>query len=82
MNLFRLLTWLLVIWIFWFMIRNYLAKETRKKPAKPALPQKIVQCQYCSVHTPESEAIQHDTLWFCSQSHVQSYLAHKKAADK
>ena len=82
MNLFRILTWLLVIWIVWFMIRNYLAKETRKNPRKPALPQKMVKCHQCSVHTPESEAVFHDSHWFCNQAHMQAYLGHKASSDK
>lgn len=79
----KLLMWLLVIWIMWFMIKNYLVKETQKKAGKPGAsqkksPQKMVKCSHCSVHMPESEALQHDVYWFCSQSHMQAYLAAKQ----
>jgi len=82
MNLLRILTWLLVIWILWVMIKNYLAKETRKTPAKRALPQKMVKCDQCSVHTPESEALFHDSRWFCNKAHMQAYITHKTGPDK
>lgn len=79
----KLLMWLLVIWISWFMIKNYLVKQTSRKTGKPGVsqkkpPQKMVQCDHCSVHMPESEALQHDAHWFCSQSHMQAYLAAKQ----
>lgn len=82
MNLLRILTWLLVIWIFWSMLKNYLAKETRKKPGKPALPQKMVKCDHCSVHTPEADALFHDSRWFCNRAHMQAWLGHKSVSDK
>ena len=82
MSLLKLLTLLLVIWIFWFMARNYVAKQTQKKPARRVLAQKMVQCHQCSVHTPESEAFFHDSHWFCNQAHLQAYLGNKAASDK
>ena len=79
MTLLRLLMWLLVIWLSWFMIRNYLAKQTQKpKRTKPALPQKMVKCDQCSVHLPQSEALQHDARWFCSRAHLQAHLEDKQ----
>jgi uncharacterized protein len=80
MSLLRILTWILIIWGAWFMIKNYLAKQTRKETRQPALPAKMVKCHLCSVHTPASEAFFHDAHWFCNQEHMQAWLGHKAAS--
>ena len=31
-----------------------------------------MQCQYCKLHLPESEALRHDSRFYCSKAHLQA----------
>ena len=44
--------------------------QTKAKQAKIPEPQAIVQCQYCRVHMPQSEAIAQEDRFYCSTEHV------------
>lgn len=76
MNLFRLIAFALLIWIAWFMLKNYLAKQ--RNAGKPAagkqIAGKIVKCRHCDLHLPETDAISDGDAWFCSQAHKQAWL--------
>ena len=41
--------------------------------AKPAEPEVIVQCRYCSVHLPKSEAIAQEDRFYCSKKHLDCF---------
>ncbi len=75
MNLFRLIALALLVWIAWFMIRNYLAKQRRHQdgPAR-RLPTRIVKCRECDLHLPEADAVREGDDWFCSPAHRQAWL--------
>lgn len=32
----------------------------------------MVQCAYCGIHLPQSESVQSDGQYFCSQAHVHA----------
>jgi len=76
MNLFRLLAFALLIWIAWFMLRNYLAKQKKAGEGSTAkrIPGKIVKCHECEVHLPEADAVREGDEWFCSQAHRRAWL--------
>ena len=78
MGLIRLVIFLLILGVVWFMVRNYLNK-LRKQQQDDTPPQvaRIVKCRHCALHLPENEALQHSGQWFCSQDHKQAYLANK-----
>ncbi|MBN4075372.1 MAG: hypothetical protein COA71_03505 [SAR86 cluster bacterium] len=79
MGLFRLLTFILVAWIVWRMIKNYQVKLGRRttKAEKEKIPvrQKIVKCEFCSIHIPQEEAIagNDSNYWFCTPEHKSSF---------
>ena len=77
MGLIRLITYALLIWIVWTMIRNWLAKQQQKSDsaaqARKAVP-KVVKCRYCDLHLPEEEALTNEAGTFCSKSHQQAWL--------
>ncbi len=77
MGLIRLVIFAVVIWMFWRLIRNFLAKQEKanKKAAGKLEQGNIVLCEYCSVHVPEQRAVAHEKLWFCSEKHKQNYLS-------
>lgn len=76
MNLFRLIAFALLVWIAWFMLKNYLAKQ--RNAGKPAagkqIAGKIVKCRHCDLHLPEADAVSDGETWFCSQAHKQAWL--------
>jgi uncharacterized protein len=77
MNLFRLIALALLVWIGWFMIRNYLAKQRRQPELKKKrISARIVKCRQCELHLPESDAVSEGDDWFCSPAHRQTWLAH------
>ncbi len=75
MGLIRLLSILLLVWFAWFMYKNYLNKQTRQQQPRKLQAGKIVKCQYCDLHLPEQQALQHESAWFCTRDHMQAFLA-------
>ena len=79
MGLIRLIISALVIWMFWRLVKNF--KANRNKVNKEANSKdeiensNMVLCQYCSVHVPELDAVNHEDLWFCTDKHKEKYLA-------
>ncbi|MGA0806936.1 MAG: PP0621 family protein [Pseudohongiellaceae bacterium] len=75
MNLFRLLALALLLWIGWFLLKNWLARQ-RKAADTPArrLAGKVVKCRHCDLHLPEADAVPEGDDWFCSQAHRQAWL--------
>lgn len=85
MALIRLISYAIIIWIAWFFIKNYLAKQGQQNRQKnqstkasanaaKKSPKKVVKCRYCDVHLPQDLAIQVDNDFFCNEKHRQSYL--------
>ncbi|MEX2367511.1 MAG: PP0621 family protein [Pseudohongiellaceae bacterium] len=75
MGLIRILIFIMVIWLIWRMIRNYQVKQQQAREASGKLDQKkMVRCEFCNVHLPQSDAVSEKDLWFCNQSHKSKYL--------
>lgn len=84
MNLIRIVFTLIFVWIAWFLIRNYLAKQRHdtqstnaangKASSNKKIPLKIVKCRLCEVHLPENAAVKFGDDWFCGQPHKQAWL--------
>jgi uncharacterized protein len=77
MGLVRLLSILFLLWLGWFFLRNYLARQNRASKnasRKPLGSTRVVKCDYCEVHLPENTALHEDDLWFCNQAHRQAWL--------
>ena len=47
-------------------------KANFDKAPKVAEPEVMVQCQYCKVHLPKSDAITHDARFYCCQEHFNA----------
>lgn len=82
MGLIRFLFFLLIVWVLWFMARNWLRNQeqgeaARKNKAKLP-PGMIVRCKFCEVHLPEQDALRdgkgEEVHWFCTQAHKQAWL--------
>lgn len=59
------------------MIKNYQAKVARKnaesEKVKIPVREKMVKCEYCSIHLPQNEAIAGGEHWFCKPEHKQLF---------
>lgn len=89
MGLIRLLFFLLILWVLWFMVKNWLRKQelgsaARREKAKNLAAKaggKIVRCKHCEVHLPEQDAVHDGTgneeAWFCTQAHKLAWLSSK-----
>ncbi len=79
MGLIRLLTWLVIGYFLWAMVRNYLRKQEAQRNKQAATkadpPVLIVKCRQCGLHLPQSEAVSGDSAWFCGEAHRRQWLA-------
>lgn len=79
MGLIRLLTWLVIGYFLWAMVRNYLRKQEalRNKQAttKADSPVLIVKCRQCGLHLPQSDAVGSNDAWFCGEEHRRQWRA-------
>jgi AmpD protein len=78
-----LIKWLLlfvgaVLFYFWYKGKKQLkfdqeqAVKVKTKQAAIPDPEVMVQCRYCSVHLPKSEAISQEGRFYCSQKHLNA----------
>jgi uncharacterized protein len=82
MGLIRTLLYLIIGALVWYAIRNYLRKQelqkrARQQPKQP-VSSRVVKCQHCAVHLPESEAVAYKEQWFCSPAHMERWLEQHK----
>lgn len=75
-----------LIWLAWRLIRSTLL-ENQQSPSSSSrpsgggsqgTPERMVRCDQCGVHVPESEAFFHKQHAFCSQDHQRVYLEHHR----
>lgn len=77
MGIIRLLLILAAIWLVWRLVRGALLPG--RSPAHSDAPQKdaaarMLRCEQCDVHVPETEAFTARGHHFCSQEHQQLWL--------
>jgi len=71
MNLIRLLVIALIIYLVFHMFKRWAANKKQKKPTKVEHI-KMVRCNVCQLHLPESDALQKDGQFYCSQEHLEN----------
>ena len=67
-QLLRIIIILIGLWLILTIIKRALASRRNKPPHAPILA-KMVPCDHCGVHVPESEAIQDGNKLYCSEEH-------------
>jgi len=76
----RLLALIAAIGFLIYFVNSWLKLRNLKPPAgarKAQEPEKMVRCHLCDSHLPESRAIRHGELSFCSREHLRQYLTHE-----
>ena len=68
----RLIFLILAIGAIWLILRFYWQKNQQlsKDKAPEKLTDEMVECCYCKVHIPKSEAVIVEEDWYCSQEHA------------
>jgi uncharacterized protein len=78
MGLIRLVFFLLILWVLWFMVKAYRTKQeqnaARARAHRKLDAGRIVKCSHCEVHLPEAQALQYNKKWFCTEGHKQAFL--------
>lgn len=77
MGLIRLILLLAALWLAWRLLRNLLGQnamppgDTTTPPPRDG---KMIKCERCGVHVPESEAFSARGHTFCSLEHQTAWL--------
>ena len=75
----RLLIIAAIIYLVYVWVRNLLDKQADKNQVQKTSDNQQVmkKCAYCLIHLPESESIQSEGHFFCSEQHRDLYLQQK-----
>lgn len=63
----------LLAWLAWQALRRLLGRTEARPPLDR--PTRMLRCETCGVHVPETEAFTARGHTFCSQAHQQQWLA-------
>jgi uncharacterized protein len=64
----KLLTLILVIVTVWWLAKGFRRKDTPRH-APEAAPERMVNCDYCGLYLPQSEALTEADKFFCCAEH-------------
>jgi len=65
----RLLLWLVLGFVAWWMLRPRKAARPPASAPAHAAPEAMVDCAHCGLHFPASEAVRDGTRLFCCRAH-------------
>jgi uncharacterized protein len=67
---------LLIVLALWgiYLIGRHFWRQNRQKVSKSQQVKSVdsVQCAYCGLHLPKTEAISKDDIYYCSKAHLQA----------
>ena len=69
--LFFLVAFLLIRWLFRIWLRRRILRIRHKQSAKE-VESKMLQCYYCGLYIPQSEAVIVGSYTYCSSAHAQA----------
>lgn len=77
--IFRLIIFVGIVWLGLRFLKVYNQKkitaqqdQDNQQPAQAS--QQMVQCRYCNLHLPQTDAVKHESLWFCCHEHKVHFL--------
>ena len=74
MLLFRLILLFAMAFIAWRIYRLVMTPRVRGPEQPPSLRgEDMVECAFCAVHVPRTEAIAEDSRWFCCEDHRRQH---------
>lgn len=78
--LFRLIIFIGIVWLGIRLLKAYnqkkLESQQKENISEQRSPdsQQMVQCRYCNLHLPQTDAVKHESLWFCCHEHKEHFL--------
>jgi uncharacterized protein len=78
--IFRLVIFLAIVWLGIRLLKAYNQKKLEHQQSKKSSESssnntaQMVQCRFCDLHLPESDALKHEKLWFCCHEHRNRFL--------
>jgi uncharacterized protein len=70
MNLIRLITIGLIVWLLYRMLMRVLNKSDEQRRVPPrGIARDMVKCSHCGIHIPVDEAVCKDGVCYCSAEH-------------
>lgn len=70
-QLLRIIIILVGLWLVLTLVKRALASRKNKPSQAPHLA-KMISCDHCGVHVPESEAVHDGDRHYCSEEHQKS----------
>jgi uncharacterized protein len=64
---------LLAIALLLYIIINNLLRKTRNNPPSAVSSEKMVRCEHCGLHIVETEALEDNRQFFCSNEHLEAH---------
>lgn len=80
--IFRLIIFIGLIWLGVRFLKIYNQKKLEARQKEQVSDrdrsgsEQMVRCNYCNLHLPQKDAVQHESLWFCCKEHKQHFLDH------
>ncbi len=68
-GLIRVAIIVIVALLIYRLLKRWLASLPREQKKNPDKIGRMVRCQYCELHIPESEAVHDHDGWYCSEEH-------------
>lgn len=70
---------LIVVWAVWWAWKKGKeaqdqVEDAERQTQKNSLPERMVTCDYCGVHLPESDALAADGRHYCHEAHRRAAL--------
>lgn len=69
MGLIRIIVIALIVYLLIQIFKRWAANKS--STSEKLEEKQMVQCEICSLHIPEDEALQRDGKFFCSQEHLE-----------
>jgi uncharacterized protein len=72
MGLIRLLLFLFIAWLIWWLVRPLFRSDSETRERKPrGGVENMVRCAHCGLNLPEQEALRDGDNYYCSEEHRQ-----------
>lgn len=72
MNLIRILVIALIVYLVIQIFKRWAANKQSASPSYSEKEKQMVKCEVCQLHIPQSDAIEKNGHFFCSQEHLDS----------
>jgi uncharacterized protein len=65
----KFLLFMVLLAAVWWWWKKKPSRQASTRLEKPPVAERMVVCQYCQVHLPESDSVQAGGQYFCNEAH-------------